>query len=150
VITNPGAASFQVGALFALGNAILYGSVTAGVRGMTATESTETLIIYQMILLTIAYTLFLPFGWLTPTLADGSAMLALGVANFFAQYLWTRALHLAPASAVSPFYYFSLVWAMALGYLVWGDVPTPGLLAGSAIVVASGLFLLWRESRGWR
>jgi drug/metabolite transporter (DMT)-like permease len=150
VITKPGAATFQIGALFALGNAILYGSVTAGVRGMTATESTETLIIYQMVLLTIAYTLYLPFGFIVPTFADGTGMLILGVGNFFAQYLWTRALHLAPASAVTPFYYFSLVWAMILGFLVWGDVPTPGLLAGSAIVVGSGLFLLWRETRGWR
>jgi drug/metabolite transporter (DMT)-like permease len=146
VITNPGAATFQVGALFALGNAILYGSVTAGVRGMTATESTETLIVYQMVLLTIAYTFFLPFGFLTPTLADGIAMLVLGVANFFAQYLWTRALHLAPASAVTPFYYFSLVWAMALGFAIWGDIPTPALVAGSTIVVATGLFLLWHET----
>jgi drug/metabolite transporter (DMT)-like permease len=150
VITNPGAATFQIGALFALGNAILYGSVTAGVRGMTATESTETLIIYQMVLLTIAYTCYLPFGFIAPTMFDAAAMLLLGVANFVAQYWWTRSLHLAPASAVSPFYYFSLIWAMGLGYLVWGDVPTLGLLIGSTIVVGSGLFLLWRETKGWR
>jgi len=148
VITNPGQSTFQIGALFALGNAILYGSVTAGVRGMTTTESTETLLVYQMVLLTIAYTCFLPFGFIMPTLADGAYMMLLGVANFFAQYFWTRSLHLAPASAVAPFYYFSLVWAMALGYFIWGDIPTKALLAGSAVVVASGLFLLWRETTG--
>jgi drug/metabolite transporter (DMT)-like permease len=47
---------------------------------------------------------------------------------------------------VTPFYYFSLVWSMLAGFLVWGDVPTPALIGGSLIVVASGLFLLWRES----
>jgi drug/metabolite transporter (DMT)-like permease len=66
-----------------------------------------------------------------------------GLANALAQYLWTHALRLAPAAAVSPFYYFLLVWALLLGFLVWGDVPTPALLAGSAIVVGCGLFLLW-------
>ena len=40
-----------------------------------------------------------------------------------------------------------LVWALVIGFVVWGDVPTPGLLVGSAIVVASGLFLLWHESQ---
>ena len=47
---------------------------------------------------------------------------------------------------MSPFYYFMLVWAVILGFLFWGDVPTLGLLVGSSIVVGSGLFLLWRES----
>ena len=57
-------------------------------------------------------------------------------------------LHLAPTSAVVPFNYFSLVWAIILGFLVWGDMPSAALLAGSAIVVGSGMFLLWHESRG--
>jgi drug/metabolite transporter (DMT)-like permease len=70
-----------------------------------------------------------------------------GIANAAAQYLWTKALHAAPATAVSPFYYFLLVWSMLLGFLVWGDVPTISLLVGSGIVVASGLFLLYREAQ---
>jgi drug/metabolite transporter (DMT)-like permease len=146
VITNPGAETFQIGTLYAIGNAVLYGSVTAGVRGMTATESAETLIMYQMVLLTFIFAAFLPFGFIMPTWIDGSIMLIIGVANAFGQYWWTRALHLAPASAVTPFYYFSLVWAIGLGFLIWGDIPTISLLAGSAIVVGAGLFLLWRET----
>jgi drug/metabolite transporter (DMT)-like permease len=70
-----------------------------------------------------------------------------GVAWAIGQYLWTQALLFAPTTAVSPFYYLFLVWAIVLGYLVWGDVPTPGLLVGSGIVVASGLFLLWHEAQ---
>jgi drug/metabolite transporter (DMT)-like permease len=146
VISAPGADTVQIGALFAIGNAILYGSVTAGVRGMTATESAETLIMYQMVLLTILFAALLPFGFVVPTWIDGALMLAIGVINALGQYWWTRALHLAPASAVTPYYYFSLVWAILLGFLIWGDVPTPSLLIGSAIVVGSGLFLLWREA----
>jgi drug/metabolite transporter (DMT)-like permease len=102
---------------------------------------------YQMVLLTVLFAPLLPFGFVTPNLFDGAIMLATGIANGFGQYWWTRALSLAPASAVTPFYYFTLVWSMMLGFAIWGDVPTIALLAGSAIVVGSGLFLLWRESR---
>jgi drug/metabolite transporter (DMT)-like permease len=47
---------------------------------------------------------------------------------------------------VAPFYYLSLIWASILGFAVWGEIPTVPLIVGSAVVVASGLFLIWRES----
>ena len=147
LVTNPGAGTFQAGALYALANAVLFGTVTAGVRGMTATESTETLTMYQMVLLSTFYTLMLPFGFVVPTWGDALLMLVNGVTNAIGQFLWTRALHLAPTSALAPFQYLSLVWALIIGFAVWGDVPTASLLIGSAIVVGSGIFLFWRESR---
>jgi drug/metabolite transporter (DMT)-like permease len=146
IVTNPGAETFQLGAVFAIANAVLYGSVTAAVRGMTATESAETLLMYQMVLITAFFALLLPFGVAVPTWTDAGLMVVNGLTNAIGQYWWTRALHLAPASAVTPFFYLSLVWAAVIGFVVWGDVPTWGLVIGSAIVVGSGLFLLWRES----
>jgi drug/metabolite transporter (DMT)-like permease len=146
IVAQPGRETFQIGALFALANAVLYGTVTAGVRGMTATESTQTLTMYQMVVMTAIFALLLPLGFVTPTLFDGTIMLFNGLANAVAQYWWTRSLHLAPTSAVTPFQYLSLVWAIILGLVIWGDVPTAQLLIGSAIVVGSGLFLLWRET----
>src|SRR5450830_192189 len=145
LVAAPGADTFRIGALFAIGNAVLFGSVTAAVRGMTATESTETLTMYQMVFLTGFFALALPFVFTWPTAEDAAVMIANGVINGFGQYWWTRSLSLAPPSAVGPFYYFMLVWSIALGFLFWGDVPTLPLLAGSAIVVASGMFLLWHE-----
>jgi drug/metabolite transporter (DMT)-like permease len=147
VIANPGADSFQIGALFALGNAVLFGTVVAGVRGMTATESANTLIMYQLTLLTAAYSLTLPFGFVMPTPFDALIMLISGLGNGGAQYWWTRAIHLAPTSAVVPFQYLQLVWAILLGFAIWGEMPTAALLVGSAIVIGSGLFLFWRETR---
>jgi len=132
--------------MYALANAVLFGSVTAAVRGMTTTESAETLTMYQMIFLTLFFGLALPFFFAWPTPTDAAAMIGNGVINAIGQYWWTRALSLAPPSAVGPFYYFMLVWSAALGFIFWGDVPTLALLAGSAIVVGSGLFLLWHET----
>ena len=147
VIANPGADTFQIGALFALGNAVLFGTVVAGVRGMTSTESADTLIMYQLTLLTAIYAFTLPFGFRMPTGFDALIMIVSGLGNGGAQYAWTRAIHLAPTSAVVPFQYLQLVWAIFLGYAIWGDLPTAGLLAGSAIVIGSGLYLFWRETR---
>jgi drug/metabolite transporter (DMT)-like permease len=147
IVTHPGADSFQIGALFALANAVMYGSVTVAVRGMTATESPNTLLMWQMVTMAICHGFLLVFGFIWPTPADAAMLAVGGVANAAAQYAWTRALLLAPASAVSPFYYLMLVWAMAFGFVIWGDMPTMGLILGSAIVVASGLFLLWHEAQ---
>ncbi len=146
LVASPGADSFRIGALFALGNAVLFGSVTAAVRGMTTTESAETLTIYQMIFLTGFFGLALPFFFTLPTAEDATALIANGAINAVGQYWWTRSLSLAPPAAVGPFYYFMLVWSMILGFMFWGDLPTLALLAGSAIVAGSGLFLLWHES----
>jgi len=113
---------------------------------MTTTESAQTLTLYQLALLTGFFALLLPLGWTSPTPVDAAWIVFNGVSNAVGQYWWTRALHLAPASAVAPFNYLSLIWASILGFAIWGDVPTVSLVVGSAVVVASGLFLLWRES----
>jgi drug/metabolite transporter (DMT)-like permease len=147
IITEPGADTFQVGALFAVANAVLYGSIATAVRGLSSTESPETLTMYQMVLLTLFFAPLVPLvGFTLPTVFDGALLLVMGAANAIGQYWWTRAISLAPTSAVTPFYYFSLVWSMILGFLIWSDVPSIALLTGSAIVVGSGLFLLWRET----
>jgi drug/metabolite transporter (DMT)-like permease len=147
IVTDPGANSLTLGALFALGNAIMYGSVTVAVRGMTKTESANTLLMWQLVTVAFFQSFLLLFGWRLPAPIDAAMLFASGFTNAIGQYFWTQALRLAPATAVSPFYYLMLVWAMIIGFLVWGDIPTKGLLIGSAIVVASGLFLLWREAR---
>ena len=147
IVTHPGTGTFQIGALFALGNAVLYGSVTAGVRSMTRTESAETLTLYQLALLTAFFALFMPWTWIWPSPSDSVWILFNGTSNAIGQYWWTRALHLAPASAVAPFYYLSLIWASIMGFLIWGEMPTVSLVIGSGIVAGSGLFLFWRETR---
>ena len=91
------------------------------------------------------YGLTLPFAFVMPTWSDVPLIMVNGVTNLLGQYWWTRAIHLAPTSVVAPFQYLSLIWAMIFGFAVWGDVPTVGLMFGSAIVVGSGLFLLWNE-----
>jgi drug/metabolite transporter (DMT)-like permease len=147
IVTDPGANSLTLGALFALGNAVLYGSVTVAVRSMTKTESANTLIIWQLTLLAFFHSFLLLFGCRWPAPIDALMLFGTGLANAIGQYFWTQSLRLAPATAVAPFYYLMLVFALGFGYFIWGDVPSAGLLVGSAIVVTSGFFLFWREAR---
>ena len=146
MITHPGTGTLTYGALFALGNAVLISTVAIAIRRMSMTESAETLTLYQMSIMTLCTAGLLTLGFQAPHLGDALMLALAGVGNGIAQFWWTRSLSLAPPSAVVPFNYLSLVWAMILGFAVWGDVPTPGLLVGSAIVVASGVYILWRET----
>ncbi|HUZ71518.1 MAG TPA: DMT family transporter [Stellaceae bacterium] len=150
LVVDPGRESLHLGAVFALGNAIMISTVAVAIRKMSATESTETLVVYQISLLTLFTAALLPFGFILPRPVDFALLAAAGVLNGVSQYWWTKSLHLAPASAVVPFNYLALVWATIVGFLVWGDVPTPMLYLGSAIVVGSGLYILWRETAARR
>src|SRR5262249_36759774 len=146
IITHPGAGTLTYGALFALANAVLISTVAIAIRRMSMSESTETLTLYQMSIMTLATACLLTLGFSAPRWSDVLMIALAGMGNGIAQFWWTRSLSLAPPSAVVPFNYLSLVWASLLGFAVWGDVPTTDLLIGSAIVVASGLYILWRET----
>ncbi|HXX51184.1 MAG TPA: DMT family transporter [Xanthobacteraceae bacterium] len=147
IVTNPGTNSLTLGALLALTNAVMYGTVTVAVRGMTRTESANTLVIWQLAVLAFFHSFLLFFGWRWPTPIDWAMLFGTGFTNAIGQWFWTKALHLAPAPAVTPFYYLMLVWALIFGFIIWGEVPSPSLLIGSAIVVSTGLFLFLREAR---
>jgi drug/metabolite transporter (DMT)-like permease len=147
IVAMPGTSTLQLGSLFALANAVMYGSVTVAVRRMTKTESWQTLLMWQLLLIAALHSTLLVFGCEPIAPRDWMLLVASGLANGIGQILWTRALQLAPASAVSPFYYTMLAWAMIIGFLMWGDIPSIGLVIGSLIVVSSGLLLLWHEAR---
>jgi drug/metabolite transporter (DMT)-like permease len=74
-------------------------------------------------------------------------MVASGAMGSFGHYLLIAGHRLAPAAVLSPFIYTELVLVIALGYLVFGDVPSRWTLIGSAIVVGSGLYLIHRERK---
>jgi drug/metabolite transporter (DMT)-like permease len=86
-----------------------------------------------------------PFVWVAPSPKDFGLMAILGVVAMVAFACMNRSLKLAPASVVVPYQYTMIVWAVALGFLVFGDVPDAFTLAGAAIIIAAGLYIFWRE-----
>jgi drug/metabolite transporter (DMT)-like permease len=136
----------STGAMLALASAFIGASVTIAVRRMTLTEASATLVTYQALFTTALSALLLPLGWATPAWPDALIMVAIGLCSGVGQFWWTQAFRFAPAAVAAPFSYLSMVWSLLLGYFVWGDIPTSGLLFGGVIVSASGLYILYRET----
>src|ERR1700716_1099164 len=86
-----------------------------------------------------------PFGWATPSLGSLGLFAAAGCISVSALLCVNRSLKLAPASVVVPFQYSMIVWAVAFGYVVFGDVPEPATIVGAAIIIGAGFYIFLRE-----
>jgi S-adenosylmethionine uptake transporter len=86
-----------------------------------------------------------PLAWVTPGPTDLALMFLVGIVAMVCFICITKALALAPASVLAPFQYTSIVWAALLGWMIWGDEPTLPIAVGNAIIIASGLYVFYRE-----
>jgi drug/metabolite transporter (DMT)-like permease len=146
IMVQPGPGLLQSGALFPLANALINACVTIAIRRMTLTEASTTLVFYQTLVTGLIGLGLLPFFWLTPDLFDLALFSATGLLSGIAQFWWMQGCRFVPAAVAAPFSYTSMIWSLALGYLVWSDVPSTAVLVGAAIVIASGLYILYRET----
>jgi drug/metabolite transporter (DMT)-like permease len=141
---RPSAASFTLPALIALGGSFFFSVMMVTTRMLR--ETSDTVLIAGQIGATLLFgAVAAPFAWVTPSLRDFLLLSLFGVLSIVALACVNRALKLAPASVVVPYQYTMIVWAVALGYLVFGDVPDVFTLAGAAIIIAAGLYIFWRE-----
>ena len=74
-------------------------------------------------------------------------MVLMGLLGGVGQILITESYRHAPASVVAPFSYTSMIYSIVIGYLWFGEVPQPIVLVGAVIVIAAGLFVIWRERK---
>jgi drug/metabolite transporter (DMT)-like permease len=86
-----------------------------------------------------------PLTWVALTARDTALLVLLGVVAMIAHVSVNRALKLAPASVVVPYQYSTIFWAILLGYVFFGDVPGPAMLAGATIIIAAGIYIFIRE-----
>ncbi len=151
VVTRPGVGgSFELGTVFALGAAVFFALSMVSVRWLSSTETDISMMFYVNVGSILIGAVGLPFVWTPPTGFE-LAMIALGAALMLSsQMLTIRAFRLAPVGVLSPFYYTEVVWAALLGWTFWREVVEPHVWVGSAIIVASGLYTLWREQRAAR
>ena len=128
--------------LFGAAQFALYGILTrmAG-RG----DSTETSFFWTGIVGAVAITLIAPLAWNPPTASDWGWMMLLCGAAIIGHFMLIKAFEIAEAGVLQPFAYFGIATSAAVGYFGFGDAVTPAMLAGGGIIVAAGLFTLWRE-----
>ena len=145
VIIRPGMDVFQPAALLALLAASCMACYQIATRYLGSGDPIWTTMLYASGIGAILSTLALPFFWQTPALADVPLMLSFGWIGFVGHLILIYALGQAPASTLAPFNYVGFVWALALGYLVFGELPDAVTFIGAAIIVCSGLYVWHRE-----
>ncbi len=101
-----------------------------------------TTVLYTFVVSAALVSLALPFVWVAPTAPQWLLFAASGLLGFAAHFSIARSLTLADASAVAPLHYVRIVWAIGIGLVIFGHVPDAWTLAGSALIVASGLYVV--------
>jgi drug/metabolite transporter (DMT)-like permease len=146
VALNPSGQSLSMPALIALVGSLSFAAMMITGRQLRGTPDV-TLVAWQTLGALLMGVALLPFGWVTPSLADAALLALLGIVAMVAHLCVTRSLKLAEASVVVPYQYTLIVWALVFGWLVFGDWPTPAMLLGAALIIAAGMALLVLERR---
>jgi drug/metabolite transporter (DMT)-like permease len=133
------------GALLAVGSAISNAATVIQTRRLTQSETTPCIVFYFSLICTIAGALTLPFAWHTPTNVELIELIATGFLGGVAHIFLTESYRHASASVVAPFDYTSMLWALLIGWWVFGELPAALVYVGGVIVAAAGLFVIWRE-----
>ena len=115
------------------------------IRRLVAHEDTAAIVFYFSLMSTFLSLLTLPFGWVVPSPQTTALLVSAGLIGGVAQILITSAYRHAEAGLLAPFDYASMLFALVIGYVVFGDVPTVWMLAGASLVIASGVAIIWRE-----
>ena len=115
------------------------------VRSLVHTERTATIVLWFSLTATAASFLSLPFGWQWLTPAQSALLIGSGLCGGVAQILMTQAYRYAEASVVAPFEYTSMILGVIVGFFIFSEVPRISTVVGGAIVVAAGIFIIWRE-----
>ena len=149
-ILRPGGGLLSAGGLIVFAGTLCYSLGMIYTRQLSRTERNGVIVMYFTLTSTILSAVALPFGWVWPTAGDWLLLATLGLIGGVGQVFITQAFRSAPAAIASPFQYTSILWGVAFGYLFFDDAPDAIMLAGAAIVVASGLYILYRETRGER
>lgn len=147
VIVGPGVADgeFGLGAGLALAAAIFYALAMTCVRWLASTESDLAMMTSQNLCMLAASLAVLPFVVMPTPGHMWPVIFAMAVFVLVGQRFTFKAFRLAPVGAVAPFHYTELVWAALFGWLFWREWPEDNVWWGAAIVVAAGLYTIWRE-----
>lgn len=145
VIIRPGFGVFGVGAIIALTTALCWAGYNLMTRVTSRTDSLATSTLY--VALTGA-AMLTPFGIIEWQPLDGRNALfvaAVSMTGILGHMLFIKALEHAPASVLQPFNYLLLVWAAIFGFAIFAEIPDALTILGALIIVASGLYVAWRE-----
>lgn len=150
VIARPQAGMAQgalAGAAFALTGAFLAALAMIFVRRMSGHEHPATIAFYFMLTSGVISLFTTALGWEVPTPTEAIVLALVGIAGGAGQLFLSFSYRYGEASVLAPFDYAAMIWAVALGYFLFGELPTAQVWIGAAIVIGAGLLIIWRERR---
>ena len=147
IIVRPGAAAFQPASLYVVATAALYALFMTAARWIDRRESFWTMMFYLVLFPMLFSGAIVPAVWQAVQMNHLALFLGMAVFGTLGMTLISQAFRMAPAAVVAPFDYTALVWASLLGWLFWGEIPGLWTYAGAAVIIASGIYIVARETR---
>jgi len=144
VMVRPGPGILSGGTIYALAGAFIFAVYMVLTRLVAAYDQPQTSFFYMGAVPAIVMTIAAPYVWTGMAVKDIWLFAALGACAVSAHFFMIKALTLAPVAILQPFNYFQLVWSIFVGLAVFGDLPDKYVIIGAALVVLSGLFVLYR------
>ena len=146
LMTGVGSAAVTIGILFAFSGALCGAISTIEVRKLINSEKTGSICFYFAVLMSVLGLSSIVLGnWTLPSASQMLILIGIGVAGGTGQILLTMSYRHADTSIIAPFEYTTMIWACVIGWFVFAELPVPAVLFGSAIIIGSGVFLVWRE-----
>ncbi|TDJ46899.1 MAG: DMT family transporter [Gammaproteobacteria bacterium] len=145
IMVRPGTAGFQVAALLPVVAALVAATRDIVTRRISTAETSVAILFYSMIALTLVGLATAPFGWLPMDAGDIALLILTGLLFGLGHYFIIEGYRYAEATVVAPYRYANLIWAALLGFVLWGEIPSIWVLAGTPLVVGSGLYILLYE-----
>lgn len=149
LVIRPGSAVFHWASVAVVVSATAYALYQILTRKVAGVESPETSALYSSVVGAFGMLVVMPFVWITPDNAfDVGLFCALGVLGALGHYCVAIAFGLGPANILSPFQYFQLLASVAVGVVLFAEVPDAFTWLGALVIVGSGIFLGWTQARG--
>jgi drug/metabolite transporter (DMT)-like permease len=143
--TAGAATTAAVGSTFAIVSAFCNAGTVIQTRRLTQSETTSSIVFYFSLITALAGAATLPFWWHNPTGTELFQLVMTGVLGGIAHIFLTESYRHASASVIAPFDYSAMLWALLLGYWVFGELPSALVYVGATIVAGAGLAVIFRE-----
>jgi drug/metabolite transporter (DMT)-like permease len=130
----------------AIASALFYALAVIAMRQLGRTEPVLRTTLYFSAVAALASGIACLFGWVNPTLNQWLLLICTGIAGGIGQFAMVGAYKMAPATVVAPFDYMQMVWATAIGFIIWLEIPTIHTLLGASVVILSGFYIFRREA----
>ncbi|PHQ68700.1 MAG: EamA family transporter [Sneathiella sp.] len=150
VILRPGMTEAHPALLLVLGTSVFYSLYQIATRFLAGLDSSVTTLFYTALVGSVVMSAVVPFFWVTPDLMGWLMLALIGLIGGVSHFIMIRAFTYTTASTAAPFQYTQLIWTIVFGYFAFGDFPDNLTIVDASIIVASGLYILYRERRQGR